>query len=235
MQQITKTASLQHLCQRLSGSVWRASEQAPPPVRTQPSHHSKLDQCLPGGGWPLGAIIEILHDGPGCGELSLVAPALALQNTSQPIVLLKPPAIPNALAWHQWNIPLQRLWWIQPTKQGDLGWCAETVLRSRAFAALLAWMDPIDPPALRRLQACAQDSSTLIFLFRPQSAVTTQSPAPLRLSIQPDTTGIASIRFLKAKGPRPDQSIPLFLWTAQTNRLDTLDHVDRDTSPALAT
>jgi len=27
-----------------------------------------LDALLPGGGWPLGCLVELLHDNPGIGE-----------------------------------------------------------------------------------------------------------------------------------------------------------------------
>ena len=46
--------------------------------RTLPSGHARLDERLPGGGWPVGALTEIITPHPGLGELSLLLPALAL-------------------------------------------------------------------------------------------------------------------------------------------------------------
>src|SRR5512134_3948454 len=40
--------------------------------------HTSLDAELPGGGWPQGALTELLVDAPGRGELSLLMPALAV-------------------------------------------------------------------------------------------------------------------------------------------------------------
>ncbi len=56
--------------------LWRG-KQAAHHVATLASGHAALDRALPGHGWPLGAITELIHDTPGCGELSLVLPALA--------------------------------------------------------------------------------------------------------------------------------------------------------------
>jgi len=55
----------------------RHSRPRPPNVR--PPAFRDLDAELPGGGWPQGQLIELLHDDPGIGELSLLAPALAAQ------------------------------------------------------------------------------------------------------------------------------------------------------------
>ena len=46
-------------------------------VTTISTGFAELDQCLPGGGWPMGSLIEILHDICGIGELSLLLPALS--------------------------------------------------------------------------------------------------------------------------------------------------------------
>lgn len=196
----------------LPAGVWRASEQAPMAAhaaRACPTQHARLDAWLPGGGWPIGSLTEILVDAPGCGEIALIAPALAALPTRCPIVLLNPPAIPNALAWQQWQIPNQRLWWLHPKTLTDAWWSAETVLRARTFAALLAWLDPIDDKALRRLHACVQDTQTLVFLFRPKSAAIEFSPSPLRLLLTPGITESLSIEVFKCKGNRPGAPIAL--------------------------
>ena len=43
-------------------------------VRTEPTGHAALDASLPGGGWPVGALTEILHDLDGTQELGLALP-----------------------------------------------------------------------------------------------------------------------------------------------------------------
>lgn len=189
--------------QNWMAGVWRASQQALAPTSVLPTCHHALDRWLPGGGWPLGCLIEILIDSPGCGELTLVTPALAALPGQRPIVLLKPPAIPNALAWQQWRISSQRLWWLRPETLSDAWWSAQTVLQGGAFAALLAWIDPIDDRALRRLHASAQEAGTLLFLFRPKSIARQFSPSPLRIALTPLARGTVSVEVIKCKGRKP--------------------------------
>ncbi len=53
----------------------------------------------------------------------------------------------------------------------------------------LCWLDPIQTAPLRRLQACAQASNTLVFLFRPSNVACLFSPCPLRLGLSPGAQG----------------------------------------------
>jgi protein ImuA len=180
----------------------------------------------------LGSLIEILSKARGSGELALVAPALTHLPPQKPIVLLNPPGMPNALAWQQWRVASQRLWWIHPKNPTDACWSAETVLRSRAFGALLAWVDPIDDQALRRLHASVQDTDTLTFLFRPVSCATQFSPCPLRLTVSPTTQGL-SVQILKSKGIKPAEPMTLTLEPDRGNSAET-SHVDCHRTAALA-
>ncbi|UXI68753.1 DNA lesion error-prone repair protein ImuA [Tahibacter amnicola] len=77
--------------------VWRRS--APLSMRAQSTGWDALDRLLPGGGWPLGALSEILIGADGLGELSLLMPALAsLTRQKQRVVFVAPPYIPYAPA-----------------------------------------------------------------------------------------------------------------------------------------
>ncbi|HLF12736.1 MAG TPA: hypothetical protein VJA26_16150, partial [Gammaproteobacteria bacterium] len=42
-----------------------------------PTGFDELNRYLPGGGWPIGAVIEIFIDDYGVGEIALLMPALA--------------------------------------------------------------------------------------------------------------------------------------------------------------
>ena len=59
-----------------AGSVWQASRFAHAGGTVLPTGFATLDAELPGGGWPAGALIELLADRPGIGELSLLLPLL---------------------------------------------------------------------------------------------------------------------------------------------------------------
>ncbi|HVJ13203.1 MAG TPA: damage-inducible protein, partial [Burkholderiales bacterium] len=68
-------------------------------VPAVPTGHAVLDAELPGGGWPSGALTEILGNREGIGELQLVLPALAaLTWAGKRVVWLAPPYLPYAPA-----------------------------------------------------------------------------------------------------------------------------------------
>src|SRR5262245_5154998 len=56
-----------------------------------------LDAALPGGGWPAGALTEILPAHDGIGELRLLGPALASRRGSR-LAWIAPPHLPYAPA-----------------------------------------------------------------------------------------------------------------------------------------
>ncbi|MFT4241295.1 MAG: hypothetical protein QM569_03325, partial [Acidovorax sp.] len=57
--------------------VWHAHELGAAQRQAQPTGHALLDAQLPGGGWPLGALTEVLQPLAGRHEWPLVLPALA--------------------------------------------------------------------------------------------------------------------------------------------------------------
>jgi hypothetical protein len=59
-----------------SAAIWRARSAAGAAGAVVPSGWPRLDAQLPGGGWPLGTLIELLLAEPGVGELRLLLPAL---------------------------------------------------------------------------------------------------------------------------------------------------------------
>ena len=61
----------------LHPGVWRASQVGGGAQAVSPSGFAALDALLPGGGWPHGALTELLLPQPGIGELRLLAPVLA--------------------------------------------------------------------------------------------------------------------------------------------------------------
>jgi len=215
----------------LPGGVWRASEQALHRGRPVVQAHHALDAWLPDGGWPLGSLTELLVDAPGCGEIALVVPALKRLPAQSPIALLNPPAVPNASAW---QLSAQRLWWLHPQRLSDAWWSAETILRSQTFGALLAWLDPIQTAPLRRLQACAQASNTLVFLFRPSNVAYLFSPCPLRLGLSPGAQGALQVSVLKSKGRKPSEPLTLWIDSSTPNSSVGIAYVDGHDDLALA-
>src|SRR5512137_3109590 len=75
------SVSVEQLLQQNSARLWRARETGSGAAAVAPAGlptgYAALDRCLPGGGWPLQGLIEILSDQRGIGELRLLLPALA--------------------------------------------------------------------------------------------------------------------------------------------------------------
>ncbi|MFQ5935555.1 MAG: hypothetical protein ACE5LB_04000 [Acidiferrobacterales bacterium] len=79
--------------------IWRGGQLSPPPAGILPTGFSALDASIPEGGWPQGALTEILPLREGIGELRLVLPALArLSSKNRWIAWIAPPLFPYAPA-----------------------------------------------------------------------------------------------------------------------------------------
>jgi hypothetical protein len=180
--------------------VWRGGGVAQSPVRSEPSGHAALDRELPGGGWPAGALTEILCASHGIGELQLVLPALAALSRAQGrIAWLAPPHLPYAPALAAAGLRLEFLTVVRAPGRRDALWAAEQVLRAGASRALLMWLPRSGSGELRRLALAAESSAALVLLFRPLPAVQESSPAPLRLALAPDG-GQLAVHILKRRG-----------------------------------
>jgi len=193
-------------------SLWRASQLAHSATRCVDTGFAALSAQLPGGGWPLGTLIDLLLQQHGIGELRLLRPALAGLG-KRPIVLLQPPHAPQALALAALGIAPSQLIWIRGGAThgkggGDALWAAEQVLRSGCCGALLMWQTHARGETLRRLHLAAQSADTLFCMLRPLAAAQDASPAPLRLSLTAAAGGV-DIGFVKRRGPQRDT--PLFL------------------------
>lgn len=175
--------SLLDLLQRQD--LWRGAAPAvdAPAIETG---FAALDRELPGGGWPTGALSEVLSGTEGIGELQLVLPALArLTAAGRRVAWLAPPHLPYAPALAAAGVALDRLTVVRAPGRRDALWAAEQALRSRAFHALLAWPQRPGYPELRRLAVAAEGGPAFVVLFRGLEAASEASPARLRLALEP--------------------------------------------------
>jgi hypothetical protein len=188
--------------------VWRGDHFAATSLPVLASGFAALDAELPGGGWPRGALSEILLDGAGLGELTLLMPALCAQDGA--LLLIGMPYRPHAPAWMAAGIDLARLAVVDTACERDALWAMEQALASGAPGAVLCWTKAADARALRRLQVAAAAGGSAAFLFRSMHAAREASAAPLRLALAADADGLV-VSILKRRGPPLTASLHLQL------------------------
>ena len=170
----------------------------------------ELDEVLPGGGWPLGSLTEILSRRTGAGELTLLMPALArLSDQERWATWIAPPHIPYAPALAAAGLRLSRMLVARPRRLQDILWSAEQALRSGGRPTVLAWIDSCDERSLRRLQLAAAESGGWAVLFRPMRQATRFSPAALRIVLDNTPAGEPIVSLLKCRGGRPVEGLRL--------------------------
>ena len=211
-------------------ALWRArdvvgdADHGPAAV---PSGFPALDACLPGGGWPTGALTEVLHPASGIGELSLLLPALAgLSRGERWLAWIAPPFDIVVPALEARGVDAARVMVVREPADGRALWAAEQALRSGACAAVLCWMGVDGNPAgprrrdrptsgvrapgaprltfrhLRRLQLAARAGTALGVVFRDAVAAAQPSPAALRVGVRARGDGL-EVAVLKGRGTRP--------------------------------
>ena len=197
--------SLQALLQS-SPHIWRGRETARVDARS--SGYAALDARLPGGGWPVGALVEIAPKTNGCGELRLTLPALkSWCRNGKSVAFVRPPHVPYAPALARYGMTLNSLLWVAADTDEDGQWAAEQLLRDGA-AAVLLWSKARDDRALRRLQLAAETGKACAFLYRSPSALSQSSPAAVRVAVSATNNGSGmSLDLMKVRGGHPGRLV----------------------------
>lgn len=168
--------------------------------------YAGLDALLPGGGWPVGALTELVSLAEGIGELRLLAPALrSVCDDGRPVALVRPPHVPYAPALARMGLSLSQVWWIEPAREEQAHWAAEQILREGSAGAVLLWTRSSSTTALRRLQLAAGEGGALAFAYRPYASLRSTSPAALRLVLHPAARAL-HVEVVKARGGRAGAS-----------------------------
>jgi protein ImuA len=182
-------------------AIWRGNQMASYQVATLASGFTRLDAELPHAGWPRSALIELLIQQPGIGEIQLLKPALVSLSRSRRIALIQPPHLPQIAAFRSWDIATEQLLWIKTQRTADALWTAEQILRNGSCGAVLLWQTHVRSESLRRLHLAAQEAETAFWMVRPIVNAQDASPAPLRLALRPAAGGI-EIDVIKRRGPQ---------------------------------
>lgn len=185
--------------------VWRGGELENVVHATVPTGYAALDRELPGGGWPVGTLSEVLHDGIGIGEVRFLCKALARAAEGDRLIAwINAPHLPYAPALAQAGMALERCLVVRPANREDALWAAEQALKSGVCGAVLFWLPQAERAAdyacLRRLQMAAEAGRASAISFRPTSAESLSSPAHLRVVVMRDN-GALKIRIPKRRGP----------------------------------
>lgn len=200
---------------------------------TVPTGHARLDARLPGGGWPLGAVTELIPARPGLGEFSLLLPALAaVVRQGQWVVLVDPPWTPCPGLLHARGLSLERLLLVRTGGGRESLWACEQALRSGRGGAVLGWPERIAFTHLRRLQLAARENGKLAFLYRPAQAADEASPAALRLSLQAGGHRGTRVQVLKCRGSHPPPPAWIRFSEYANATLQTRDHEPFTTDPS---
>ncbi len=204
--------------------VWQADRLTPSTHGSLPTGHPVLDAELPGGGWPLGAITEVLQAQAGWLEWRLLRPGLGAalghlplrRNRGQhdpvagkPLLLLGPPHWPHLPAFTAQGIDPGQLLLIRAQQPAEQLWAVEQALHCKALGLLLCWLPQVRAEQLRRLQLAARACDYPVLLFRPLAARHESSPAPLRLTLTARGSLQLQVGIVKRRGPALEQ--PLLL------------------------
>lgn len=194
-------------------AVWCADALArhASPAGVVATGHALLDAELPGGGWPVGALCEILQTYSAQSEWHLLLPALcvaqgqgARPGAASWVVLVGPPHVPFGPALAAQGLDVSQLLWVKAQAPAERLWATEQALRCEGVAAVLAWLPQVQAASLRRLQMAALAHAKLLFVMRPASAQRESSPAVLRLLLllqSADAPDALHIQVLKRRGP----------------------------------
>ncbi len=219
----------------IHADVWPAHALSRAALPVLATGEAALDAQLPGGGWPIGALTEILQPPGVHSEWRLLLPALARSGLG-PVLLVGAPHLPFAPALAAQGMAATRLLWVQAEAPAARLWASEQALRCAEVSAVLAWLPQARSEQLRRLQMAAAEYSKLLFVMRPASAQDEASPAALRLFVRPQTQTPAQpvgrsttptpaavdalqVQLLKRRGPPLAQPLQL---TARSSHLNLL-------------
>lgn len=193
-----------------SARIWQGYQF---PQASQPAEstgYQALDNQLGGLGWPRGALSECLLDTPGIGELHLLLPLMQrLTHSGKTVFWLNPPHVPYAPALAREGVDLDQVVVIHTQNNGDFLWTLENCLRSPVTGLVMAWPGKLASRDLRRLQLAAEAGSNVCVLFRERCHAAQNSPAALRLELQPDANQRLQVHILKRRGSWPGQHCEL--------------------------
>lgn len=196
---------------RVAAAVWRGSDlgrQASDEV--QASGWAELDAELPGGGWPLRSVTEVLAAQPCVLEWRLLGPALRpVVAAGGQVVVVGPPRQPHVPGLLREGLSERQLVWVQAEAPAEKLWVTEQLIKANSAAAIVSWLTHVREEQLRRLQVCASGFDGLVFVCRPEAARHEASAAPLRVLASVSLDWELKLNIIKRRGPTHDGTLSL--------------------------
>lgn len=192
--------------------VWWADQVAPADQPVTSTGWPALDAALPGGGWPLGAVVECAVPSAHALPWRLWQPALRAAAAQGPVVLIGLPLLPHAAVWAAHGIAPERLLRLAPDDDAQALWAAEQVLRCPDVAACwVHWRRPTGA-VMRRLQLAAATSrrdatrpdawpAPLVLASLDATRALATSAATLRLEVVDSDADGVTLHIRKRRGP----------------------------------
>ena len=183
-------------------ALWRGQQRHADHRAFQSTGYRALDAVLPGQGWPVAGVVEVVTRSDQAPPLQPFVPLMArCTQAGQTVLLVDPPPalVPFAPAWQQAGVVLSTLFTVQSQTRKQAWWVMETALRATACALVLIWPcargGRLGVATVRRWQVAAAAGSTLGVLFVPESMQGQASNVHLRLRMQGQ-----QLTVLKARG-----------------------------------
>lgn len=159
---------------------------------------AEVDCSLPGNGWPLASLTQLVIDQVGESDINLLKPTLqrVLRYSHRRVALISPPRL--TLATHIDSLGLtdsdsNNKIWTDPSDDKQAAFnTALDALRSGAFGVVILWLEGLSGLQKRQLDRAADEGHCLAFLCTKEAPKTLQNSAPglcLEISVNTQTDG----------------------------------------------
>ncbi|KNH14154.1 translesion DNA synthesis-associated protein ImuA [Vibrio cyclitrophicus] len=194
---------------------------------TTSTGYPQLDKQLDGG-FPTHGVIEV-ESQQGIGELRLLTPYLAQQNSQKLAIFINPPGKIGAEFFSSQRIQLENILVIEPQRDLDALWAAEQCLKSGACHSVLLWGTNLEIHQTKRLQAASETGKCLQFHFKATSHNQLSLPVSLSMKLSSHAQGL-KVEITKRKGSWSYGSFILDMthnWPLLTEQIVYEDNLDR--------
>jgi len=158
-----------------------------------------LDRLLPGGGWPTGAVTEILARRGHVDPAGLLLPALApLSWEGRWVAWIGEPPPPRPLL-EAHGFDSSRVLAVRPRAADNPLELVEQALVADHCGAILVWPACLERFAVSRLQQIARGGDTAVFLFCPPGATAQPLAGELRVYVSTHSRRLA-VEILACRG-----------------------------------